>query len=260
MKKLIAGNWKMNGTAASGRELAGAVVAGIGGNPALTEACDFVVCPPAPYLDIVRQVIAGSAVALGAQDCASAENGAFTGDVSASMLADIGCSYVILGHSERRQHHKEKDRLVAAKASRAHKAGLTTIVCVGETAEEREEGLHKGIVESQLADALPFGANMAKTVVAYEPVWAIGTGKTATPDDIADMHQFIRQKLKQNVADSAQIRILYGGSVKPESAAAIFSVPNVDGALIGGASLKAEEYLAIAAAAIQGRAASRATG
>jgi triosephosphate isomerase len=164
------------------------------------------------------------------------------------MLADAGCKYVILGHSERRQHHGETDKEVAAKAKLAWGAGLITIICVGETDKEREQGQQESVVGRQLGEALPDGVTSENTVIAYEPVWAIGTGKNATPDDVKAMHRFIRDKLKEKLADSANMRILYGGSVKPDNAAGLFVVENVDGALIGGASLKADQYLAIAKA------------
>ncbi len=244
MKKLIAGNWKMNGTEQSSDALIVAVEEAIQKNPAVLEQCDFVVCPPFLYLPMVKDKT--SVVAVGGQDCSDRENGAFTGDISATMLKDIGATYVILGHSERRQYHAESDVLVAAKAQMANAAGLITIICVGETEAEREAGAQNDVVGSQLKASLPQGVNAQNTVIAYEPVWAIGTGKTATAEDIRAMHAFIREKLVQTLADGANIRILYGGSVKPANAAEIFGVPNVDGALIGGASLKADDYMGIA--------------
>ncbi len=251
MKKLIAGNWKMNGTEASARELAKAVLAGIAADRGLLDVCDFTVSPPFLHLQAVRDVVKGTVVTLGAQDCALTEDGAYTGDISASMVKDSGCAWVILGHSERRQHHGETDAQVAAKARIAHAKGLQTIICVGETESEREQGREKDVVGGQLAAAIPPCATVENTVIAYEPVWAIGTGKTATPQDVAAMHAFIRNALKEKVANSTQMRILYGGSVKPDNAVALLSTENVDGALIGGASLKADQYLAIAAAAKQ---------
>lgn len=246
MKKLIAGNWKMNGTTASADALADSIVKAIQSNPQLTETCDFVVCPPALHITTVRKAVEKSPVAVGGQDCSQRDNGAVTGDISAEMLADAGCTYVILGHSERRQFHDESDSLISAKAAAAHAKGLTAIICVGETEQERERGQQEAVVGAQLNGAIPRSATAANTVIAYEPVWAIGTGKSATPDDIAAMHGFIRERLKERLADSAQIRILYGGSVKPENAASIFTIDNVDGALIGGASLKSEQYIGIA--------------
>ncbi len=248
MKKLIAGNWKMNGTVAEAQALTKAVLDGIKADPSLSESCDFVVCPPFLHLPTGSWILNNDKgrAALGGQDCALTENGAFTGDTSAAMLADAGCSYVILGHSERRQHHKETDAEVATKAKLAHAKGLITIICVGETEQERERGQEKDVVGRQLAEALPASVTAQNTVIAYEPVWAIGTGKNATPDDIAAMHSFIRTRFKEKLADSANMRILYGGSVKPENAQALFKVDNVDGALIGGASLKADQFLEIA--------------
>lgn len=240
MKKLIAGNWKMNGT----REMARSLIADIetGLTPDIAKTCDFVVCPPFAYLGQVVEQVSG--VAVGAQDCSAYENGAYTGDVSAGMLDDIGCTYVILGHSERRQYFHETDRGIAVKAERAHAAGLITIICVGETEAQREQGTHQRVVGGQLGQSLPKTATAEDTVIAYEPVWAIGTGKTATTQDIAEMHAFIRSKL-----GSDTFRILYGGSMKPGNAAEILATPNVDGGLIGGASLKAEDFLAVAKAA-----------
>ena len=241
MKKLIAGNWKMNGTEKSADALIIAVEEAIAQNPAVLETCDFVVCPPFVHIPMVKDKT--SVVAVGGQDCSAQASGAFTGDVAAPMLKDIGASYVILGHSERRQYHKESDQTVHDKAISANAHGLITIICVGETEAEREAGKQNEIVAAQLAASLPASATAQNTVIAYEPVWAIGTGKTATADDIRAMHAFIRGKVP------GDMRILYGGSVKPSNAAEIFAVPNVDGALIGGASLKSEDYMGIAAAA-----------
>ena len=243
-KKLIAGNWKMNGSLTASRTLTQSILDGLEQDRALLERCDFLICPPAVYLPGVRHAIdhGHGPVLLGAQDCSDQDNGAFTGDISASMLKDCGVQAVILGHSERRQIHREIDALVAAKAAKAHEAGLMTVICVGEIEKEREEGRHFDVVAGQLAGSLPPNVNLENTVIAYEPVWAIGTGKTATPDDVAAMHRFIREKI-------GDLRILYGGSVKPENAAGLFSTENVDGALIGGASLKADQFLGIAKAA-----------
>jgi len=248
MKKLIAGNWKMNGSEAAAAALVRDIAKGMG---RLHEVCDFLVCPPAAYLKTVRDAIreTNAPIALGGQDCSAHESGAYTGEISAAMLADAGCGYVIVGHSERRQYHNEKDALVAAKAAKAHEKGLISIICVGEKEEERESGFERDIVESQLQQSLPESATAQNTIIAYEPVWAIGTGKTATPEDVRLMHRFIREKLKDFLADSAQMRILYGGSVKPENAGELFVADNVDGGLIGGASLKADQFLGIARAA-----------
>ncbi len=251
MKKLIAGNWKMNGTESGAVSLISDIAAGLEKNKALLQRCDFLVCPPATHIYVVKRRIDHGHVPVetGGQDCAATENGAFTGDISAAMLKDMGCGYVILGHSERRTLHKESSALVKEKAGRANAHGLITIICVGETLSEREAGKEFDVVGRHLAESLPSGAGAGNTVIAYEPVWAIGTGMNATPADVKAMHAFIRERLKENVADSANMRILYGGSVKPENASSLFEVENVDGALIGGASLKAEQYLGIAEAA-----------
>lgn len=241
-RPLIAGNWKMNldraGAEALARELSGAV--------AVAAAFEMAVCPPAPYLAPVADVLKGSQVALGAQDCHTAESGAHTGDVAAPMLADVGCTYVIVGHSERRADHGETDAVVRAKAEAARSAGLIPIVCVGETESQRDAGHTLDIVGAQIAGSVPDGLDGSTLVVAYEPVWAIGTGRTPTVDDVAAVHAHIRQALAAKTADSAGVRVLYGGSVKPSNAAELLAVANVDGALVGGASLKAADFLAIA--------------
>jgi triosephosphate isomerase len=247
MKKLIAGNWKMNGNAAAAEALVQEVERQISSAPALLDACDFVVCPPFVHIPMVKDC--ASVCAIGGQDCSKQESGAFTGEVAAPMLKDIGADYVILGHSERRQYHAESDALVAEKALAANKAGLITIICVGETEGQREAEEQNSVVEQQLKGSIPSGATAENTVIAYEPVWAIGTGKTATAEDIRAMHEFIREKLVASLADGAKVRILYGGSVKPGNAAEIFGVPDVNGALIGGASLKADDFIGIASAA-----------
>lgn len=241
----------MNGTQGSARTLIEGIVDGLQALPALTDKCDFVVSPPYIHMAVVKSVIEHNhaPIDLGAQNCADRPDGAYTGEISAAMLKDYGAHYVILGHSERRQLAAETDALVKAKAEQALKAGLKVIICVGETAEQRSGGMETEVVEGQLIGSIPPGATAENTVIAYEPVWAIGTGKVATVDDVAAMHQFIRDKVKEKVANSGQMRILYGGSVKPDNALALFSVPNVNGALIGGASLDARQYLAIAQAA-----------
>jgi triosephosphate isomerase (TIM) len=240
MKKLIAGNWKMNGDAKSAESLITGIEEHIAQKPALLNGCDFVVCPPFLHIPMVKDL--ASVVAIGGQDCSENASGAFTGNIAPAMLKDVGATYVILGHSERRQYQKESDELIAAKAKAAHAAGLITIICVGETDKERENALQEAVVGGQLERSIPEGATSQNTVIAYEPVWAIGTGKVATVEDIRAMHAFIRGKVP------GDMRILYGGSVKPSNAGEIFAVPNVDGALIGGASLKTEDYLGIAAA------------
>lgn len=247
MKKLIAGNWKMNCSLDEARALIADILEGIGARASALRGCEFLVCPPYVYLPIVRDAAQGreSLAGLGAQDCSDQENGAFTGDVSAAMLRDCGCGYVIVGHSERRQYHKEDNALVRAKAQKVLENGMRAIICVGESESQRDFGQALGVVLGQLEKSLPQGADGGNTVIAYEPVWAIGTGKVATAADIQEMHSAIRQKLKEKLADGANIRILYGGSVKPENAGEILNIPNVDGALIGGASLQAHSFLGI---------------
>ncbi|ACI97561.1 triose-phosphate isomerase [Rhodospirillum centenum] len=243
-RPLIAGNWKMNGLRADGtalaRDLAGRLAA------AGSAGFDLLVCPPATLLHAVGEALAGSGIALGGQDCHAAEKGAHTGDVSAWMLADIGCSHVIVGHSERRHDHGEDDAAVRAKAAAAHKAGLTAIICVGETEAERDAGEAEAVVARQLEGSIPQGADAVDTVIAYEPVWAIGTGRTPTVADIAAMHGMIRRRLHGLVASPDSVRILYGGSMKPGNAAEIMAVADVDGGLVGGASLKADDFWQIA--------------
>lgn len=245
-RKLIAGNWKMNGSAAMTRDLIGALTAKAA---AATPACDVAVCPPYPFLGAAAAALAGSPVALGAQDCAVKTSGAHTGDVAAEMLADVGCRYAIVGHSERRADHGESNALIAAKAAAAHRAGLVAIICIGETEAERMAGRALDVASAQLAGSIPAGATAENTVIAYEPVWAIGTGKTATPADVAEMHAHIRAQLAGKIADADKVRILYGGSVKASNAAELLAVDNVDGALVGGASLVAADFWAIVEAA-----------
>ena len=239
--KLIAGNWKMNGRRADGLALASALA---GRARAETgeeaPACELLICPPATLLAAVCEVIAGSGVRLGGQDCHAAPNGAFTGDISAEMLADAGCSHVILGHSERRHGHGETDAEIRGKVAAASRAGLVAVLCVGETQAERQAGNAVATVAAQLAGSLPDGPAPGRLVVAYEPVWAIGTGLSATLEDIALMHAAIRGRLLPDT------RILYGGSVNPRNAAAILGLAEVDGALVGGASLLADDFWAIA--------------
>jgi triosephosphate isomerase len=248
MKKLIAGNWKMNGTLESAIKLANDIVDGVQQDAQLLEKADLLVCPTFAHLVPVQAELS-AAVSLGAQDCSPFDDGAYTGDISASMLKDLNCNYVILGHSERRDYYVESNLLVRQKAAVAVSAGLKTIICVGETEEERDDGKVEDVVGRQLAESLPQEATADNTVIAYEPVWAIGTGKSATPDDIAAVHDFIRAQLKNKIEGGTNVRILYGGSVKPGNAADIFAVENVNGALIGGASLKADDFLGIAKAA-----------
>lgn len=244
-KPLIAGNWKMNRGAAHGVALAKAVVAAAAKE---TLACDLLVCPPAVVLAAVSHVADGTEIATGGQDCHAENTGAHTGDIGAAMLAGAGATYVIVGHSERRADHHETDAQVAAKAAAAHRVGLTAIVCVGETEAERDAGRTLDVLTRQIAGSVPAGATAANTVIAYEPVWAIGTGRTPTPAEVAEAHAHIRKQLAGKVDDPAMVRILYGGSVKPENAAELMAVANVNGALVGGASLDAASFLAIAKA------------
>jgi len=237
--KLVAGNWKMNGLRQDGatlahelKERAGAAGGALG--------CDLLVCPPATLISEVGGILAGSAIALGGQDCHAAPKGAYTGDISAEMLADLGCNYVILGHSERRQGHGETDAVVRGKIAAAWRAGLTAILCVGETKRQRQAGEAIDVVSSQLAGAIPDAGAAATLVVAYEPVWAIGTGLTATAEDISAMHAEISRRIP------AGTRILYGGSVNPKNADTILGLSEVDGALVGGASLNADDFWTIA--------------
>ncbi len=244
-RKLIAGNWKMNGLKASGTALARELATRVRQR---APGCDLLVCPPAQLLFPVAEALAGSPIAFGGQDCHAKESGAHTGDISAAMLADAGCSHAIVGHSERRQEHGEGDALVKAKAEAALAAGLTPIVCVGETEAERTAGRALAVIETQVKGSLP-GGGMGLPVIAYEPVWAIGTGKTATADDVAEAHGHIRGLLTEMLGakSGSAIAILYGGSVKPANAAELLHVADVDGALVGGASLKADDFWAIAA-------------
>ncbi|MEC9434338.1 MAG: triose-phosphate isomerase [Pseudomonadota bacterium] len=243
-RKLAAGNWKMNGLAAQLAEIDALVAA----CPA--PGCDVLICPPATLLAPMAARAAGSPVAVGGQDCHCNATGAHTGDVSAEMLADAGASAVILGHSERRADHDESDAHVRAKTEAAWRAGLLAIVCVGETEAERDAGRALDVVSRQLAGSLPEGCTAANLVVAYEPVWAIGTGRTPSNDDIAEMHGHMRKTLAARFgAEADGIRLLYGGSVKPGNAAEIFGLADVDGGLVGGASLKAADFAGIVSAA-----------
>ncbi len=241
-RPLVAGNWKMNGLKASAHEL-GRIIAGA----RKLANVDVIVCPPATLVASFAAATRGSGIAIGGQDCHALAAGAYTGDISAEMLKDAGAEAVIVGHSERRQYHGETDAAVRAKALAARRAGLYAIVCVGETRAERDAGHALAVVRAQLDGSLPDGAENFSFVVAYEPVWAIGTGLTPTIGDVGDMHGFIRQRLSSRYGERGQgIRILYGGSVKPANAKELMAVENVDGALVGGASLNAGEFLAIA--------------
>jgi triosephosphate isomerase (TIM) len=245
VRRLVAGNWKMNGLSAQLAE-AQAVREALAKSDA---AVDVMICPPATLLAQLAWALKGSNILLGGQDCHPAASGAYTGDVSAEMLADAGASAVIVGHSERRAGHGELDRIVCAKALAAYRAGLTAIVCVGETAGERSAGLTQEVVRRQLDKSLPDAASAANTVVAYEPVWAIGTGLTPTADDVARVHAAIRTGLTARFGPAgAGMRILYGGSVKPSNARELLGIKEVNGALVGGASLNAADFLGIIAA------------
>lgn len=246
MRQLIAGNWKMNGLRAALAEIR-SVDRALADEPANPTV---LICPPATLIAEAAKTVEGGRVGIGGQDCHAEASGAFTGDISAEMLRDAGATIVIAGHSERRQHHGETNADVAAKAAAAHRAGLTAIVCVGETEKERDAKKAVPVVTAQLAKSIPADLPAKNLVVAYEPVWAIGTGRTPTNAQIAEMHAAVRSALaKRYEKEAADIRILYGGSVKPSNAAEILAIKNVDGALVGGASLKASDFLAIIRAA-----------
>ena len=241
MRALLVGNWKMNGVKASLAEIR-ALKRSVGAKP----AADIVICPPATLIAEAAKTVEDSPIGIGAQDCHWEPSGAFTGDISAEMLRDAGAMSVILGHSERRQYHSESDRIVAAKLAAASRGGLAAILCVGETEQQRDRGQAIPVVKSQVTASTEADVNPSELVVAYEPVWAIGTGRTPKPQEIVEMHDCIRAELKQRFGDDgAQIRILYGGSVKPDNAAEILSLAGVNGALIGGASLRAADFLSI---------------
>lgn len=240
-RKIAAGNWKMNGIAASLTELAKL-------KALLPPNCpELVICPPAPLLFRANEAARGTGIRIGAQDCHMQSSGAFTGDISAVMIADTGATYVIVGHSERRDAHEERDRDVRHKAEAAWAAGLTAIICIGETLDDHEANNTLDIIAGQLAGSLPADVSTTNTVIAYEPIWAIGTGKVPTLAQIVEVHDFIRAKLvvRYGAAIADQIPLLYGGSVKPDNAATIFKADNVDGALVGGASLKADDFAPI---------------
>ena len=244
MRKLIVGNWKMNGSLAMNTELLGGVRSGLSGI-----SCDLAVCVPFPYLAQCQSLLQETAVILGAQDVSSHAVGAYTGQVSTRMLLDFGCRYAIVGHSERREFCGETDEVVADKVQRALAGGLTPILCVGETLEEKEDGLTQEIVGNQINAVLKVleDKEVSGIVVAYEPIWAIGTGKTPTPEMVEEVHAMIRQQLVgRNAEAGSRVRILYGGSMKPSNAAGFLEMPDIDGGLIGGAALKAEDFLAIA--------------
>ena len=244
-RKLIVGNWKMNGSLAANHDLLTAVNAGLA-----SSACQVAVCVPAPYLAQVQLLSASSPLLWGAQDVSSSESGAFTGEVSAAMLRDFGVRYALVGHSERRQYHGETDEVVALKAQSALSAGITPIVCVGETLAQREAGQTAEVVKRQLAAVIHTNGHcISEIVVAYEPVWAIGTGKTATPEQAQEVHAMLRHQLASASEHAGKIAILYGGSMNASNAASLLSQKDIDGGLVGGASLKAADFLSIVAAA-----------
>ncbi|WP_420474221.1 triose-phosphate isomerase [Noviherbaspirillum sp. ST9] len=246
-RKLIAGNWKMNGSQSVNAALLSDIRSGAG-----QATCDIAVCVPAPYFAQCQSLLGGSSIAWGGQDLSIHEAGAFTGEVAASMLADFGCAFVIVGHSERRTYHGESNDLVAKKTVSALRSGLTPIVCVGELLEQRESGKTDEVVGAQLDAVLAAisAEELAKIVVAYEPVWAIGTGKTATPQMAQNVHAMLRGKLQaKNPKAAGEVKILYGGSMKPDNAGELLAMADIDGGLIGGASLKAADFLAIIRAA-----------
>ncbi|WP_157019200.1 triose-phosphate isomerase [Mesorhizobium xinjiangense] len=243
-RPLVAGNWKMNGTAAS-LDMLGAI--GKAFAEGLDKQAEALICVPATLVHRAHAAVSGLPVGIGGQDCHAAASGAHTGDISAEMLKDAGAAHVIVGHSERRTDHGETDETVAAKAEAAWRGGLIAIICVGETREEREAGRALDVLSRQIVGSVPAAANAQNTVVAYEPVWAIGTGLTPTLDDVADAHAHIRAELTRRIGQEAEaMRILYGGSVKPSNAGELLALDDVDGGLIGGASLKADDFIAIA--------------
>jgi triosephosphate isomerase (TIM) len=242
IKPLVAGNWKMNGSTAMLKEprLLAAMMRDV------KTKCDILVCPPAILTRRIRGVLKGSKIKVGGQDCHAAASGAHTGDISAEMLLDAGAAYVIVGHSERRTNHKETDATIAAKAKAAHRAGLVAIICIGETLDQRKAGQTLAVLSEQLKGSIPEGANAANTVVAYEPVWAIGTGLTASTAEVAEAHTHVRNDIAKIMGEEGgKTRILYGGSVKPSNAVELMGAANVNGALVGGASLKAADFIGI---------------
>jgi triosephosphate isomerase (TIM) len=251
-RKIVAGNWKMHGSRAENTQLVDSIVSGFAG----ADGTECILCPPYVYLHEVARQLRDSAVKLGAQDVSAEAQGAFTGEVSAAMLKDVGCRYVLVGHSERRAMYGENDALVARKFSAAQSKGLVPILCVGEQLSEREAGRTTEVISRQLDAVLAVSdvTSFKKAIVAYEPVWAIGTGRTATPGQAQEVHAFIRERIAARDAKiAADLPLLYGGSVKAGNAGELFAMPDVDGGLIGGASLKAEEFLAICTAALNGR-------
>ena len=250
-KTLIAGNWKMNGLLEDGIALAKGVAQEV--KKAARKDCEFLVCPPFTLLTSAKKAIKGSRLMLGAQDCSFAEKGAHTGDISPVMLKDLGCQYVIVGHSERRTDHHETNELIAKKAEAAINAGLKVIICIGETEAERDAGKTIDVGTAQIMGSVPAVSTYQNTVIAYEPVWAIGTGKTPTTQDVQDVHSAIRKVVAKKLgrANANKMRLLYGGSMKPSNAKELLALPDVDGGLIGGASLKVADFMAIGEASKQ---------
>ncbi len=242
MRPLIAGNWKMNGSIASGTALVAALMEQ---RAEMDPGCDILVCPPFLAIRTIADIIEKTPILLGAQDCHKDSEGAHTGDVSAAMLSDVGCEFVIVGHSERRANHHEINDTVLFKAEAAHANNLVTIICVGETLDDRQNNKTLSIIENQFNGSVPKTSMHDNTVIAYEPVWAIGTGLTPKPEQISEVHDFIRELLKKNFVEEKAFRILYGGSVNKGNAKEILSINNVNGSLVGGASLKAEDFWAI---------------
>lgn len=244
-KKLIAGNWKMNGGLVANEALVKALLAGLG-----TPACDVAIAVPAPYFAQIQSLVSGAEIALASQDVSSYASGAYTGEVSAGMLKEFGVRYTLVGHSERRQYHAETDAVVAEKARQALAAGITPIVCVGETLQEREAGQTEAVVKRQLAAVIHVNGHcISEIVVAYEPVWAIGTGRTASPDQAQQVHAVLRAQLAAATPHADRVRVLYGGSMNAANAVELLAQPDIDGGLVGGASLKSEDFLRIIAAA-----------
>lgn len=243
-RKLVIGNWKMNGSYADIDKLSRGLLQSLRNRPPVAEV-EVAVCPPFVYLERVGQLLAESGIALGAQDVSDQDSGAYTGEVAAGMLADVGCRYVIIGHSERRQRHAEGETLVAAKIERVLAVGLIPIVCVGETLAQREADATLSVIDAQLEPVLQLGQSAEKLVLAYEPVWAIGTGRTASPEQAQAVHAHMRQRLQETAPELGRVPLLYGGSVKPDNARDLFAQTDIDGGLIGGAALDVEQFTAI---------------
>ncbi len=246
MKKLIAANWKMNFTMAEAREFVSHILQDAKNYPDILDKAEFLICAPSVYLSALSKFSKEGVMTIGGQDCSFHGKGAYTGEISAEMLRDVGCTHVIVGHSERREYHGEQNDLIAGKAQSAYKNGIKAIICVGESLKERDAHLHKEVVKRQLLESVPKEATAENTVISYEPVWAIGTGKTPSPKDAGEMHNFIRALITKHYSGGENMRILYGGSMNSENAKELLSTPNVDGGLIGGASLNVDKFFAVA--------------